>query len=143
MLHKKDGFELNKDSRPTKRLSEPFRVVAKLVGPDLQHAMRALSSRGREFAGCMGGVAIGMRCMVMHWQTQTLAIPGRVAKVLLDVARAFHEVSLNVVLRAAQQVNLNSCGMVVQMLDVYTEIPTFMVMSYGLSDWHVQLGGLM
>ena len=51
VLHKKDGFNLNTDSRPIKLLSALFRLLAKLLCPHLQHALRAPVSGGRQFAG--------------------------------------------------------------------------------------------
>ena len=75
--------------------------------------------------------------------TQAVAVHGRVAMVLLDVAAAFDEVSQHAIVRAAHQVDPTSWGIILQMLDVYTEIRTFLVTAYGLSEWYAQLGGVM
>ena len=81
--------------------------------------------------------------MVMLMLTQAVAVHGRVAMVLLDVAAAFDEVSQHAILRAAHQIDPTSWGIILQMLDVYTEIRTFVVTAYGLSEWYAQLGGVM
>ena len=143
VLHKKDGYNLNKDSRPIRLLSALFRVHPKVLCPHLQHAVRAPVSGGRQFAGYRGGSAIGMRRLVMLMLTQAVAVHGRVAMVLLDVAATFDEVSQHAILRASHQIDPTSWGIILQMLDAYTEIRTFVVTAYGLSEWYAQLGGVM
>ena len=64
VLHKKDGFDLNKDSQPIKLPSTLFHLLAKLLCPHLQHAIHAPVSGGRRFTGYRGGFAIGMCRMV-------------------------------------------------------------------------------
>ena len=62
VLHKKDGYDLNKDSRPIRLLSALLAVLAKLLCTHLQHAVRAPVSGGDSLRGT--GVAGPLVCAV-------------------------------------------------------------------------------